>query len=322
MDFTELKSSLSDPKKVYLLEGEDVFFRNTARDMIFDKYLTEPDINLTKFEGANLKGNVAPLVSGLDLCPLLGDYRIIYINEWYPNAQDLKNKELNSFLNSELNGCIVVISNSLKCDNLKKQSAVEVVDCKKAGVDLIVRYAQSVTKKHNVVISRSCVEQICEYSLFDMTKIVNELEKLINFVGDNGVIDAAIVDKIVVKETDYKIYETVSFIAEKNYNKAYEVLSDLASVGDKQILLVSLYNHFRRLLFIGISNRSDKELADLLGVKEYAVKKSRQQASKFTAKRLMKIVNILSDADSSFKSGKTSLSNALDFAVFSILNES
>lgn len=321
MDFTELKSSLSNPKKVYLLEGEDVFFRNTARDMIFNKFLTEPDFNLTKLEGSDLKGNVSPLIAGLDLCPLLGDYRVIYVSEWYPNAQELKNKELNAFLNSALNGCILVVSNSLKCDNLKKHSAVEFVDCKKAGIDLIVRYAQSVTKKHNVVISRSCVEQICDYSLYDMTKIANELDKLINFVGDNGIIDSEVIEKIVVKETDYKIYEMVSFIAEKNYNKAYEILNDLTSIGDKQILLVSLYNHFRRLLFVSITQKNDKELAELLGIKEYAIKKSKQQATKFTAKRLMKIVNVLSEADTNFKSGKTSLTNALDFAVFSILNE-
>lgn len=57
----------------------------------------------------------------------------------------------------------------------------------------------------------------------------------------------------------------------------------------------------------------------LLGIKEYAVKKTREQAKTFKKKSLKKAVDFLCECDYGSKSGKTSFEDALTVALFEIL---
>ena len=109
---------------------------------------------------------------------------------------------------------------------------------------------------------------------------------------------------MVSKTIDYQVYQMVQFIADKNYNAAYKVIQDLTTISEKQLLFVSVYYHFRRMFFASISSQPDKELAQILGVKEFAILKARQQAASFSPKRLRKILNKLGQLDGDYKSGK------------------
>lgn len=321
MNFSQLKQSLDNPKKIYLLEGEDSFFRTRGEELIKNKFLTEPDFNLSNFDGAQIKSNPDFFVSALGMCPFLGDYRIIVVSEWYPTSADFKIADVKRFFNLPLTNTILIINNASKSEQIKKQASVEVVDCKKGDGDLIARYIQSEARKSNLIISRSNCNLISEFCLFDMSKIAVEVEKLIAFCMGEAEITADVINDLVTKETDYKVYEIVTFISEKNNDKAYEILNGMTDPGDRQMLLVSLYYHFRRLLYVSISSETDAEIASRLEVKEYAVKKSREQARKFLPKRLMKITEKLIRYDSGFKSGEIALNQALTNAVFMILTE-
>ncbi len=321
MNFSELKSSLSDVKKIYLLEGEDAFFRTRGEEMIKKKFLSEPDFNLTNIDASALKTSVDELLNTVSMCPFMSDYRVITINEWYPTLTDFKNKQLSEFFNSEINGTIVIISNKSKCDALKKQKSVCVVDCKKGDIALITKYLQNECKKQNIIISRLSCELLAEFCQFDMNRISMEIAKLISYAAGDFEITEKMINELVAKETDYKVYEAVNFIAEKNYDKAYEVLKEMSDGGSGQMLLVSLYYHFRRLLHVSLSDKPNSELAQLLGVKEYAIKKAKEQARAFSPKRLMRITQKLTEYDAGFKSGVISLDNATFNSVFTILTE-
>lgn len=319
MKFTELKASLENPLKIYLLEGEESFFRDRGVELIKSRFLIEPDLNLTNLNGAALKSDLSPLIAALPVCPFLGDYRVIVVTEWYPTVSDFKNGALSAFFNSDLASTIVVISNKSKCDALKKQKSVTTVDCGRAELSVISRYLQAKAREAQLIISRQNCEMIAEYCNYDMSKINVEIEKLISYCIGNAEIDSEAINLLVVKETDYKIYETVNFIALKQFDKAYSALGELADLGNEQVLLVSLYYHFRRLLLISTSNKSDAQIASLLGVKDYAVKKCRQQARAFSPKTLMSITKALADYDAKFKSGEMGLKQAVDNAAYMIM---
>ena len=93
----------------------------------------------------------------------------------------------------------------------------------------------------------------------------------------------------------------------------------LDSSGDGQKLFVSLYYHFRKLLFASVSSESDGALAAHLGIKEYAVKKAREQARRFSTKRLKAVVDKLSEEDSLFKQGKIEAQSAMWNGILNIL---
>lgn len=321
MLFSQLKSSLTEPKKVYLLEGEESFFHQKGIKLLKDKFVSESDFNFNEFLGSALKTNVDSLIGALSVCPLMSDFRLICVTEWYPTLSELKEKQLHEFFNSELSSTIMVISNKNKCEALKKQSAVEIVDCKRADLDLITKFLQVEAQRSNLSISFSNCSLMAEFCNYDMVKISTEMQKICSFLQEGSEITGSIINQYVTKDTDFKIYEIVNFISQKQFDKAYEVMNEMIDANNQQFLLVSLFSHFRRLLMVSISKDSDSKLAEQLQVKEYAIKKAKEQARFFPAKRLKKINEMLIDYDGKFKMGKIDLKQALDNAVFSIMTE-
>ncbi|MBR6688086.1 MAG: DNA polymerase III subunit delta [Clostridia bacterium] len=324
MKFEQLKNSLKEEiSPIYLLEGEEAFFRERGEGLIKSAVLEEPELNYARYEGSTLKqSGFEGLVSALACCPFMSQKRVITVTEWYPTVQELKDKTLKAYFEAPFDTSVLVIINSKKSESLKKIAAVTFVDCAKATGELVSKYIRSKTNKAQLIISTRVCQLLQEYCQNDMTRIDVEIDKLIAFKEGEDEITEKDVELMVSKTMDYQVYQMVQFIADKNYNAAYKVIQDLTTISEKQLLFVSVYYHFRRMFFASISSQSDRELAQILGVKEFAILKARQQAASFSPKRLRKILNKLGQLDGDYKSGKMLFDNAFLSAMFSVLIES
>jgi len=313
LKFRELKKSLSENLNlIYLIEGEDAFLRENALRLIKDKALLEPDLNLTNFYGQDIKADPESLLTATESYPFMSERRYVVVRDYYPTAQDLKHKAIKKVFQDPCESTVLCIVNEQKCDNLKKLETVTFVDCKKADEDVIVGWIKKRTKDSGVIITSSAIEKIIEYSSMDMTRISGEVEKLISFIGENSEINEETVDALVSKTVDFEIYELTDALSKKSYEKAFEILQDMLNKNqDKNRLFISLYYHFRRLLHVSISGATNLELASVLETKEFVIKKAREQARKFTVKRLKQICDKLSYYDGAFKSGELSVDSAL-----------
>ncbi len=321
MKFLELKNSVKNEiLPIYYIEGDDAFLRQNALLTLKNAFLVEPDFNLTNFTGADLKADIESFYTAVTSYPFLSDKRLIVVSEYYPTATELKNKKLLEFLTLAKETSIIVYLNSKTCAPLKNLAGVTLVDCNKLDLQSITKYLRAVLLKNNIVIDSGAVTKLVEYSSYDMTKINGEINKLISYVGKDGVIDEEAVNAITIKDTEYQVYELSGYIADKNYQKAFQTLSDMLSKNeDKQKLFISIYFHFRRLLHASISNMSDGEIATILGVKEFAIKKAKIQAKKFTVKRLKAICDKLGEYDTAFKCGEMTLDSVLWNSIFNTL---
>ena len=317
--FENLKRNLSEKiYPVYLIEGEDGFFRDRAAKLIKDAALKEPSLNYTRMDGSDVKASGEKLLMDLRAFPFMSDYRVIEVFDWSPTAAELKG-EFKEYFSDPNETSVLIVSNTVKAEALKKFDCVCVVNCQKGDISLITRYIRSKASKEKLIISNSVCKMIADYTLFDMAKIDKETDKLIDYCRGEAEIDENAVEKIVAKETDYKIFEIVGFISSKNYAKVYEVIKDVITPSDKQQIFVSLYYHFRRMFYAKVFAGSITDLASNMGEHEYTMKKAKEQAASFSAKRLKEVVESLSGLDSDYKSGNISIDNAFDLAVFSIL---
>ena len=323
MKFEQLKSSLASfVERIYLIEGEEAFFRARAAEMIKNAAMTEPDLNYALFSGADIKQSGGDdLVVALRSCPFMSENRVVEVSEWYPSASELKAKSLKDCFSEPSDTSVLLIVNEKPCDALKKCENVTVVDCSRADLQLIVRFIRKKAGQANLIVSTSVAEKIAEFCQFDMVRIDGETNKLIDYCKDKSEIDMASVELLVTKDAEYKSYEIVNFIAGKNYTNAYKIISEMRTPGEKQMLLVSLYSHFRRMFYCATTKESDLAVADKLGVKEYAVKKSREQAAYFSPKRLKVVMDKLAQSDADFKSGKKLIDNVFYESVFTVLTE-
>ena len=72
---------------------------------------------------------------------------------------------------------------------------------------------------------------------------------------------------------------------------------------------------------MAISAKTDAELAQMLGIKDFAVKKAKAQASKFSKRALKKAVDALYDTDYLIKSGAVDADSRIWLTIFSIMVE-
>ena len=313
MKFKDLKKSLSETlERIYLVEGEDAFLRDTAVRLIKQKALQEPDLNLTNLYGQDIKADPEQLLTATESYPFLSERRYVVLRDYYPNATELKNKAIKKVFLDPSDTTVLIIVNEQKCENLKKLDTVTFVDCYKAEEEVIVSYLKRRALDEGVLITNGAIKLVLEYSNMDMTRISGEIEKLITFVGKNAEITEETVDLLVSKSQDFQVYELTESIGKRDYGKSFEILSELLNKNqDKQRLFISVYYHFRRLLHVAVSGATNQELATALETKDFVIKKAREQAKRFTPKRLKQICDKLAYYDGAFKSGELSVDTAL-----------
>lgn len=318
MKFRELKKSLAEGvKPIYLITGEDSFFIERSIALICNACLAQPDLNLTRFDGKEIKGETEKLVSALLSYPFMSEKRVVLVKEYYPLAQDLK--KLASYFSSPCDTTVFLIADSSPCEGIAKQSNVTVVDCAKGEISLLAGWIRARAGKDGVSFDDRAIGLLIDYCQSDMTRIAGETEKLIAYAGNGGTIAVEDVSLLCAKETEYGIFEAVDFIAFRRYEKAYAAFAGMLEEGDGQKLFASLYHYFRRMLYVSVSKATNAELAGYLKVKEFAVKKSREQAARFSPKRLKSVVDKLAGYDAKFKSGEVSADSAIWNGIFEIL---
>jgi DNA polymerase-3 subunit delta len=242
-----------------------------------------PELNFAVLDGDSTENQV---LSSVTAYPFMSSIRITCMREFYPKADMLKG-ELGQFIKGQFDGSALVILNSKPCEQLKKIDSILMVDCNKAEISTIIKWIIAEANKNGVGIDEESSRLIAEFCSSDMTRIETETNKLISSVGDGGIITVEHVKERVARDTEYKIYELTDFIAKKKIDQALLVIQDMLSKGETmQRIIVYVYNYFRRLLHAAISGKTAIELAELLGIKEFAAKKLISQANSFKKRNL------------------------------------
>ncbi len=312
--YLEFKNGLNAGQEyaVYLLEGEDAFFRESGVSLLKNKFISNPELNLVNLPA---ESDVSEIISSLEGYPFMSKKRMTILREFYPKKAQLKNG-LASYLENPFLSSVLVIVNQKPCEELNNFDSVCLVDCSKADVSLIIRWIKAECAGQGVNVDGETAKLISEYCLCDMTRIKTETQKLIDFVGNGGEITKQTVENLVSKDLEYKIYELTEHIGKKNFDKALLIIKDMLNKGEMATRLLSyIYNYFRRLLHVAISSMEGQELAKAFGVKEYAITKMKSQSAMFKKRALKSAVDMLSDADYKIKSG---LCDAGDFAYLTI----
>ena len=149
-----------------------------------------------------------------------------------------------------------------------------------------------------------------------MQDLINEIRKLIEYAGENGTIKKQDIDKLCIKKIESIIFDLTYNLGQKKVKEAMEVLYNLiASKEPIQKILITLYNHFKKLYFVKLSIEYNKDIAESLQLKPnqmFLVNKYRQQAKSFKTSELKNIIQKLQDLDYKYKIGLIDLNVGLE----------
>lgn len=318
MKYAEFKVGVENGQcfPVYLFEGEDAFFRERGFSLLKNKFVQEPDLNLTVLDASCTPEQ---LVDSLNGYPFMSEKRLTVIRDFYPK-QEFVDGEFENYLKNPSPFSILVILNEKPCDAFKKQTGITTVDCNRQDVATLLRWVKAQCFDNGVTIDGQTAKLICEFCLSDMTRIENETEKLCAYVGSGGTITVEDVNQMVAKDSEYKIYQMTDYVARGKFDQALTVIKDMmAKKESSQMILTAIYNYYRKLLHASISDLTTAQLMKAFGSQEYAIIKLKEQSKKFKTKSLKKAVDLLTDADYKIKSGLAEADERMWLTVFSIM---
>lgn len=320
MKYIELKNSLkSNIFNNYLLTGSDEFLLNKSVELIFNALkINLPELNFVKFIGENV--NFEDVVASLNTMPVFDEKKLVVVYLQIKTSITNQNALLSYLKSPNPQSVLVVVAG--ESDILKNNTNLfEIVDCNRLTEDIINKFVLNELKKTSTQITKTALTTLNEYCVYDLTKIVKELEKLVSFVSDKKLIEEKDVKLLVNKTLEFQIYELTENLAKKNRVKVFEILEVLKSKKDVFKNLVPLiYNHFRRLFFCATSNLSKSELGQMLGVKDYAITVAYKQSKMFSKLQLKQIVNLIDSLELELKTSAISVELAIWYLVLKILN--
>ncbi len=316
MKFTELKNSIANgAESVYLLEGDDAYFRDKGEEMIKKAFLQMEELNYSSFDGESLKGSqISELVSALKNYPFMAEKRIIKVSEFYPTENEIKTYLDPLFADFPSTAILIIVNSGAGKTDFKRKKVVTFVDCNRADAETVAKWIYITLRRAKIEVSSAVCENIAEYCLCNMARVASETQKLIAYKGE-GRLTAEEADALVYKDAEYRLYELTATIPRRDFTK-FCLISDelLSKSGNEMMILSSVYSYLRNLLTISRSRESDLSLSKMLKMKEYGVKKSREQAYAIGEKKLENLVKFVYSCISGVKCGKLTPQSALQNA--------
>lgn len=314
MKFIELKNDIGQgAKSIYLLEGGDAYFRLKGEDMIKSAFMQMPELNFTSLDGETLKGSsLSLLISAVESVPFMSEKRIVKVTEFHPSDADYEKYLKKTFENFPAETILLIVnSEGKKGVDLKRKGCITYVDCNCADEETVTKWVYITLRNAKISASVEVCTLIARYCQCNMSRVALEVEKLIDY-KKNGELLREDVDALVYKDTDYRIYEMTNAVARHDYDTFSAIEMDLCrKVGDETSVLSGLFSYFKNLLTIISSNSSDSQLSQLLRMKEYGVKKSREQARAIGEEKLKKLVSEIYYALAEIKCGNLTPNSAL-----------
>lgn len=307
MKFTELKDSIkAGASPIYLLEGEDAYFRRSGEQMIKSAFLSMPELNFVAFDGEAIKGAAyTELAAAIKNYPFMAEKRIVKVSELYPSESEYDKYLKPLFEDFPPTTILIIVNTGAKRGvELKRKKQVTYVNCGKAEPESVQKWIYITFKRAGIAAPISTCVKIAEYCLNDMSRVAVEVEKIIAYKG-GGELTQEEVDGLVFKDAEYRLYELTNTVARRDYSKFCEIADELLKKGgDELFVLNGLLNYFKTLLAVMTSRGSDSAVGAELKMKEFAVKKSREQAAAMGGERLKKLIILTYGAISDVKSGK------------------
>ena len=122
-----------------------------------------------------------------------------------------------------------------------------------------------------------------------------------------GTITKNAVDLLAIRSLDSNIFDLTDNLGKKNIQKSLDILNELLYQKEPiQKILITLYNHFKKLYIIKLAERYKKDVAIALNLKPnqtFLTNKYKTQSRYFSEEEIRNIIDEMINLDSSYKIG-------------------
>lgn len=315
MSITQLQKDIQSGQldKIYYICGDEPFLKNfylqQIKKVLFDEGGIDTDFYI--FEADKL--TVEAFCDTMDLFPVQAQKKMIQITDCiFSKSPVCTYLTTHPEILSE-DTVLVFFEQTVKnnktteaAKSFLKQVKVfgKVIQIDKLDQKTLLRWIEKQCRIHQLKMSASTVEYFLDCVGDDMYTLLSQLKKLSAFCQDTPVTEAQI-DALCTRSTDSQGYLLTDAIWNKNATKAYQLLSDFESQKiSAELIAGTIFNFVGRLYKVKLLAESGKcipEIAQILGMKEYPVKKYCAYIHQIAQPHINKMLDLCAEADLAIK---------------------
>lgn len=312
---SDLKKKIYHP--VYFLFGDESYFIDALSDYITGHVLDEMsrEFNQTIIYGKET--DIAAVISAAKRYPMMSDYQVVVIKEaqelkvFSKKASSDKNDEaslLGAYLQHPQKTTLLVFCHKYKSLDGRTKLAKELekhavfFESKKIYDNQVPAWVIKYLRERHYKIEERAAYLIGEYLGTELSKIANELDKLIINVKQETTIGVKHIEDSIGISREYNNFELTAALGEKNVLKANRIINYFTANPKSNPMVVTmgtLYSFFNKLMmYHTLHDRSNRNaVAAEIGVVPYFLGDYEKAQRTFTPAKTEKVISLLREYD-------------------------
>jgi len=308
----EVKTIVGNIKKgiiapIYFLMGEEPYFIDIVSNYIEEHVLQEDQKGFDQIVLYGQDVTVPTIIDYARRFPMMSDRQVIIVKE----AQNLRATidQLVPYVENPTPTTVLVFCYKYeKLDarkkllkTLQKNKDCVLLESKKLYEPQVAAWLPDVLKKKHLSIQPKAIQMLVDFLGTDLSRIQNEVNKLALIVPENTEVTPEIIEKNIGISKEFNNFELKSAIAANDAYKVARILKHFADNPKDNPLggtITVLYNYFQKLLlFHGLTDQSEKNVAAVLKESPYFIKEFYSGAQHYPMKRVSAIIATLRQID-------------------------
>jgi DNA polymerase-3 subunit delta len=321
---------------VYFLQGEETYYIDLIANYIEKNALQESEKSFNQVVAYGKDIDIAGILSNARRFPMMAERQVVIVKE-AQEVSDLTKEAgqimLESYIKNPLPSTILVFCHKYKSLDGKRKIAKAldefaiVVNSKKLYDNQVPDWIMNYLKIKGFKIIPKAVQMLAESIGNDLSRLSNEIDKLLINLQEGTEITPDLIQKYVGISKEYNVFELQKALINRDILKANQIINYFEADPKSNPLIpiiTILFNFFSKVLMAhSAPDKSERGLASLLKVNPFFVKDYLLAMRSFSAYKTVEIIHYLRIADLQSKgmeSGSATEGQILKELVFKILH--
>lgn len=292
-------------KPIYFLMGEEPYYIDKISEYIENNILLEEEKGFNQMVLYGRDVTIEEVVDNAKRFPMMAEKQVIIVKE----AQDLSRtiENLSTYAQNPQPSTVLVLCYKYK--KIDKRKALYksinksglVFESAKFYDNQVPEWIKRVLAGKNYKIEPKASLMLVEFLGTSLSKISNELDKLLVVLPEGSTITAKDIEENIGISKDYNNFELRKAVGERNVVKVNQIINYFAQnqKANPMIMTISLLNSFftQLLIFHSLQDKSKNSAARALKVNPYFISDYVVAARNYPMRKVSQVIGLLREAD-------------------------
>ena len=318
-------------RPIYFLMGAESYYIDKITNLIENNLLSEEEKDFNQIVLYGRDVSIEDIVANAKRYPMMAEKRVVIVKEAQDISQNIE--ELLPYAENPQQTTILLICYKYKTlDKRKKLSkTIEKNGClfesKKLYDNQVGEWINQTLKEKEYEIEPKAGQILVEFLGTNLSKINNELEKLMLILPKGNTITANHIEVNIGISKDFNNFELQKAIGDKKIVKANQIINYFVQnpKSNPIVMTISLLNNFFTQLFLyhGLKDKGRINVSKSLKINPYFVREYQTAAKNYPMRKVSQVISLLREADVKSKGvgvGNISHGDILKELLFKIMH--